>query len=125
MGNAEACLYQLGPTEDMGERRGLKTADFCAGIPCLNENSGEDGKEGTRMPWLIHRNKGVQWLALVTEKVSFSENNSGENAGILLLAPDMYVSGQPNRDIHSNQVNQLGQCPKLPEGFPASSLCDM
>lgn len=76
------------------------------------------------MPWLIHRNKGFQWLALVTEKVSFSENNSGENAGILLLAQDMYVSGQPNRDIDSNQVNQLGQCPKLPEGFPASGLCD-
>lgn len=44
MGNVEACLYRLGPTEDMGERRGLRTADFCAGIPCLSENSGEDGE---------------------------------------------------------------------------------
>lgn len=58
------------------------------------------------------------------EKVSFSENNSGEKAGILCLSPEVYVSEQPNRDIVSNQMNQLGQHPKLPEGFPGPSLCD-
>lgn len=48
MDKVETHLYQQGLREDMGDKRGLRTGDFCAGLPCSSKNRVEDGERRNR-----------------------------------------------------------------------------